>query len=173
LILALERAAVTWTRRLALLGGWLLMGVAVATVADALLRYLVSRPIQGTFEAVELVLAAVIFFGLPYTGVVDGHISVDFLTARLGIRHQYAVIAVNAVITAGLLALITVEMVALAVEYAATGRTTINARIPVLPFLIPAAAAAGLATVGLVLQAIGAAVRAGRPGLPEMPAPRS
>jgi TRAP-type transport system small permease protein len=172
LIQALERAAVTWTRRLALFGGWLLVGVAVATVADALLRYFLRRPIAGTFEAVELVLAAVIFFGLPYTGLVDGHISVDFLTSRLGPRGQYAAIAVNALITAALLALITIEMIALGVEYAATGRTTINARIPVLPFLIPAAAAAGLAGAGFLLQAIGATLRALRPGLPPLPMPR-
>jgi TRAP-type C4-dicarboxylate transport system permease small subunit len=173
LILALERAAVSWTRRLALVGGWLLLGVAFATVADALLRYLFSRPLQGTFETVELLLAAVIFFGLPYTGLVDGHISVDFLTTRLGARRQYVVIALNALVTALLLGLITVEMIALAMEYAATGRTTINARIPVLPFLIPAAAAAGLATAGFVLQAIGAGLRALRPGLPPLPTPGS
>jgi TRAP-type mannitol/chloroaromatic compound transport system permease small subunit len=172
-ILAIERAAVTWTRRLALVGGWLLLGVAFATVADALLRYLFSRPLQGTFEAVELLLAVVIFFGLPYTGLVDAHISVDFLTARLAARGQYTVIALNALVAAALLALITVEMIALAGEYAATGRTTINARIPVLPFLIPAAGAAGLAAAGFVLQAIGAGLRALRPGLPPLPNPGS
>jgi TRAP-type transport system small permease protein len=172
-ILAIERAAVTWTRRLALVGGWLLLGVAFATVADALLRYLFSRPLQGTFEAVELLLAAVIFFGLPYTGLVDAHISVDFVTARLGARRQYTVIAFHALVTAALLALITVEMIGLAIEYAATDRTTINARIPILPFLIPAAAAAGLAAAGFVLQAIGAGLRALRPELPPLPTPQS
>jgi len=89
LIVALERAAVRWMRRLALLGGWTLVAVAVATVVDALLRYLAGRPIPGTFEATELFLAAIIFFGLPYTGLIDGHVSVDALTGRLERRGQH------------------------------------------------------------------------------------
>jgi TRAP-type C4-dicarboxylate transport system permease small subunit len=171
LILRLERAAVVWSRRLALLGGVLLLAVALATVLDALLRKFFAAPIQGTFEAVELLLACIIFFGLPYTGIVDGHVAVDFLTQRLGARAQYAIIAVNAVVVAALLGLITQQMAVLAVEYAATGRTTINARIPVVPFLVPAAVAGGLAALGFVLQAVGAAVRAVHPDVGPLPAP--
>ena len=44
-LLGLERVALVWTRRLALLGGWLLLGVALVTVADALRRSLFGRPI--------------------------------------------------------------------------------------------------------------------------------
>jgi TRAP-type C4-dicarboxylate transport system permease small subunit len=170
-LLDFERAAVRWTRRLALGGGWLLLGVAGATVADALLRYAFGRPIQGTFEATELFLAAIIFFGLPYTGLIDGHVSVDMLTGRLGPRGQHLVIAVNAVVTAVLLGVITVEMAVLAREYDAIDRTTITARIPILPFLVPVAGAAALATLASLVQAAGAAVRALRPGLPPLPAP--
>ena len=105
--LALERIATHWARRLALLGGWLLLGVAIVTAGDALLRDVLGRPLPGTFEATELVLAAIIFFGLPYTSLTDGHVSVDFLTGRLGQRTRYAIIAANALICAGLFGVIT------------------------------------------------------------------
>lgn len=170
-LLDVERVAVRWTRRLAVGGGWLLLGVAGVTVADALLRSAFGRPIPGTFEATELVLGAVIFFTLPYAGLIDGHVSVDVLTRRLGPRGRHVVIAANALVTTGLLGVITVEMAALAWEYGAINLTTITARIPVFPFIAPVTGAAALATGASLVQAAGAAIRAFRPGLPPLPVP--
>jgi TRAP-type C4-dicarboxylate transport system permease small subunit len=154
------------------LGGWLLLVVALVTVADALLRYFVGRPLQGTFEGSELMLAAIIFFGMPYTSLTDGHVSVDFLTNRLGARMQHIIIAVNASICAVLLGLITLQMASLAQEYLATSRTTLTMRLPIFPFIVPITAAAGLTALGGVIQAAGAGLRALRPQLPPSPMPR-
>jgi hypothetical protein len=49
IFLEIERIAAKWTRRLALLGGWLLLAVAVVTAGDALLRDFLGRPRPGTF----------------------------------------------------------------------------------------------------------------------------
>jgi TRAP-type C4-dicarboxylate transport system permease small subunit len=165
----LEATATTWTRRLLLLGGGLLLVVALVTVADALLRSLAGRPIQGTFEGSELVLAVIIFFGLPYTSLTDGHVSVDFLTNRLGARTQQVIIATNAALCAVLLGSISVQMGFLATEYLAMGRTTITMRLPVFPCLVPVTAAAGLAALGCVIQAVGAGRCAVRPQMPPVP----
>jgi len=171
IFLALERNAIRWTRGLALLGGWLLLAVAVVTAIDALSRDFVGRPLPGTFEATELVLAAIIFFGLPYTSLTDGHVSVDFLTNRLGQRTQYAIIAVNAVVCAVLFGVIALQMVALAAEFLATQRTTITMRIPIFPCLVLVTVTAGLAALGFVVHALGAALRALQPDLPPLPTP--
>lgn len=168
-LLALERAVVAWTRRLALFAGWLLLAIAIVTTVDACLRYFFGRPIQGTFEATELLLATAIFFAMPYTSLTDGHVSVDILTSRLPVRGQYVVIALNALATAVLLGLITVQMASLAREFLATSRTTITARIPVFPFILPVTVTAALATLCFLLQAVGAVGRAVRPGLPPLP----
>jgi TRAP-type transport system small permease protein len=172
IFLELERLVTEWTRRLALLGAWLLLAVAVVTASDALLRDFLGYPLPGTFEATELVLAAIIFFGLPYTSLTDGHVSVDFLTSRLGQRTQYAITAVNAVICAGLFGVITLQMVALAAEFLATHRTTITTRIPIFPCIVPVTVTAGLTALGFVVQAIGAVLRAFRTGLPPLPTPQ-
>ncbi|MBI2203467.1 MAG: TRAP transporter small permease [Candidatus Rokubacteria bacterium] len=169
MIFEFERVAVAWSRRLALLAGLLLVALALATVLDALLRYALARPIPGTFEATELLLAVIIFSALPYTNVTDGHVSVDFLTQRLGARAQYAVIAVNAVVTAALLALVTAQMIGLADEFWRTSRTTITARIPVFPFLAVVTVAAALSVVAFLVAAIGAARRVISPDLPPPP----
>ena len=172
IFLEIERMASHWTRRLAMLGGWLLLAVALVTAIDALLRDFLGRPLPGTFEATELVLAAIIFFGLPYTSLTDGHVSVDFLTGRLGQPAQYAIIAGNALICAGLFGVITLQMTALAAEFFTTQRTTITMRIPVFPCIVPVTVTAGLAALAFVVQAIGAARRTWRPGLPPLPTPR-
>jgi TRAP-type C4-dicarboxylate transport system permease small subunit len=156
--LAIERLATHWMRHLALFGGWLLLAVAIVTTSDALLRDFLGRPLPGTFEATELVLAVVIFFGLPYTSLTDGHVSVDFLTSRLGQRAQ-------------LLGVITRQMAALAAEFLATQRTTITMRIPIFPSMILVTVTAGLAALGFIIQAFGAVLRAFRPGLPPLPTP--
>jgi TRAP-type C4-dicarboxylate transport system permease small subunit len=169
LIVRLERAAVLWTRRLALLGGCLLLLTAFATVVDALFRYFLSRPLPGTFEATELLLAAIVFFGLPYVCTTDGNVSVDALTRRLRPALQQVLIALNALLSAALLALIAYQMTHLANEYWATARTTLSYRIPILPFLLPVTAAAALAALGFVVQALGALARAARPDLPPAP----
>jgi TRAP-type C4-dicarboxylate transport system permease small subunit len=169
--LTIERVATHWTRHLALFGGWLLLAVAIVTASDALLRDFLGRPLPGTFEATELVLAAIIFFGLPYTSLTDGHVSVDFLTGRLGQRAQHAIIAVNALICAGLFGVITLQMTALAAKFLATQRTTITMRIPIFPCIVPVTVTAGLAALAFVVQAIGAARRAWRLSLPPLPTP--
>jgi TRAP-type transport system small permease protein len=155
----------------ALFGGWLLLAVAIVSASDALLRDFLGRPLPGTFEATELVLAAIIFFGLPYASLADSHVSVDFLTGRLGPRTQHAIIAVNALICAGLFGVIMLQMTALAVEFLATQRTTITMRIPIFPCIVPVTVTAGLAALAFVIQAIGAALRAWRPNLPPPPTP--
>ena len=147
------------TRRLALFAGWLLLGLSFATVLDALLRYLWGRPIHGAFEATELLLAGIIFLGLPHANITDGHVSVDLLTQRFSPRAQHALIAANAVLSAALLALITIEM----------ARTTITARIPIFPFIVPVTAAGGLAVLSFLAQAAGALARTLRGGLPPLP----
>src|SRR4029450_944824 len=143
--LAIERLATHWMRHLALFGGWLLLAVAIVTASDALLRDFLGRPLPGTLEATEFVLAAIIFFGLPYTSLTAGHVSVDFLTGRLGQRTQHAIIAVNALICAGLFGVITLQMTALAAEFLATQRTPIPIRIPIFPCIVPVPVTAGLA----------------------------
>jgi TRAP-type C4-dicarboxylate transport system permease small subunit len=170
--LDVERLAINGTRRLALLAGCLLLGIAIVTATDALLRDFLGRPLRGTFEATELVLAVIIFFGLPYTGLTDAHVSVDFLTSRLGRRTQYVLIAVNAVVCAVLMGVITLQLTALTAEFLATKRTTITMRIPIFPCILPVTVAAGLAALGFVVQAVGAALRAFQPTLPPLPAPQ-
>ena len=52
------------------------------TVADVALRTFFNRPLHGTFELIELLLAGAFFFALPAAFLRDEHIVVDVIDAR-------------------------------------------------------------------------------------------
>ena len=146
--------------------------MAAVTVVDALLRKFFSRPIQGTFEATELLLGVIIFFAMPYTGLTDAHVVLDLTTNKLPPRAQSLIIGVNALFCAVVLGVVAWEMGLLAAEYTRTARTTITMRIPVAPFILPVTAMTWLAALGSVVQALAAFTRVARPAPAAPPAPR-
>jgi TRAP-type C4-dicarboxylate transport system permease small subunit len=159
-LVRVEQVATVWSRRLALAGGCILVAVAVTTVADALLRKFLSRPIHGTFEASELLLAVIVYFAMPYTALTDSHVVLDLTTNRLSPRGQHAVIGVNALVCAIVLGVIAWQMGLLAEEYVRTSRTTITSRIPVAPFILPVTVTTWLSAAGFLGQALGGFARA-------------
>jgi len=63
--------------------GWLasiaLAAMMLVTVADVALRAAFNRPIRGTFEIIELLLACTFFLALPAAFLRDEHIVVDLV----------------------------------------------------------------------------------------------
>jgi len=56
------------------------------TFADVMLRGFFNKPIPGTFELSQYILAIFILLGAAYTQQVKGHVGVDFVTSRLSPR---------------------------------------------------------------------------------------
>jgi TRAP-type C4-dicarboxylate transport system permease small subunit len=54
------------------------------TTVDVISRAVWSKPIPGTFELSEYLLAIIILLGAAYTQQVKGHVGVDFVTNRFG-----------------------------------------------------------------------------------------
>jgi TRAP-type transport system small permease protein len=59
--------------------GLALAAMMLVTVADVLLRATMSRPIRGTLEIVELLLACTFFLALPASFLREEHIVVDIV----------------------------------------------------------------------------------------------
>ena len=74
-----------WRSAAASVCGWLaaisLAAMMMITVADVVLRAALNKPIRGTFEIVELLLACSFFLALPATFLRDEHIVVDMIDA--------------------------------------------------------------------------------------------
>jgi TRAP-type C4-dicarboxylate transport system permease small subunit len=56
-----------------------MLGLMALTCADVIGRYLFNRPIPGGFELTEMLLAALIFAGLPLVSLRNDHVTVDLL----------------------------------------------------------------------------------------------
>ena len=58
------------------------------TAFDVLGRAFFNKPIPGTLELSEYMLAIIILLGAAYTQQVQGHVGVDFLTSKFSSRGQ-------------------------------------------------------------------------------------
>jgi TRAP-type C4-dicarboxylate transport system permease small subunit len=82
-------------------GMFLAIPLMLLTVGDVVSRSFFNKPIPGTFELSEYMLAVVVLLGAAYTQQVQGHVGVDFLTSRFSPKAQAALRAVTTL--AGLL----------------------------------------------------------------------
>ena len=62
---------------LGVLAGLFLFCIMILTCVDVIGRYFFNHPISGGFEVTEMLLAAVIFAGLPLVTLRNEHVTVD------------------------------------------------------------------------------------------------
>jgi TRAP-type C4-dicarboxylate transport system permease small subunit len=67
-------------------GMTLLIPLMLLTAGDVIGRSFFRKPIPGTFELSEFLLATFILLGAAYTQQVKGHVGVDFVTSKLSPR---------------------------------------------------------------------------------------
>ena len=76
---AADRVVLWTTRTLSVLAALLLFSMMVLTFVDVWGRYIFNSPVPGGFEMTELMLATLIFAGLPLVTIGGEHITVDLL----------------------------------------------------------------------------------------------
>ena len=76
-----------------------LLGLAVATAVDVLLRWLVARPIVGLGDAVTLAGAVCLAACMPWVASSRGHIALDLVGKAAGRRVRRALDAFGAAVT--------------------------------------------------------------------------
>ena len=47
---------------------------------DVVLRYVFNSPVRGDYELIELAMVVLVFFAIPHTQTVKGHVAVDIIT---------------------------------------------------------------------------------------------
>jgi len=100
-----ERAIRLISRILNIVGGVFLMIMMVLTVANIISRA-VYVPILGTPEIVGYALVIVVGFGLAYTALDDGHVTVELLVSRFSQRVQTIINIVISLLGIGVFAVI-------------------------------------------------------------------
>ena len=69
-----------------IVGVVILLGMMMMTVVDVIMRYFFRRPIIGSEEISTLLMVCVVFLGIAWCALKDGHISVDIITGKLSKR---------------------------------------------------------------------------------------
>lgn len=85
----------------------LLAAMMFLTAADVILRYSLNKPIQGSYELTQFMLAIIVAVGLSYCAVEKGHVNIDIITIRMPPRTRAIVDSVTGLlglIVAGLMA---------------------------------------------------------------------
>jgi TRAP-type C4-dicarboxylate transport system permease small subunit len=77
-----------FVRFVATIGMVFVLPLMLITTADVVGRGFFNKPIAGTFELSEYMLAVIILLGAAYTQQVKGHVAVDFLTSRFSNKNQ-------------------------------------------------------------------------------------
>ncbi|MGE5257621.1 MAG: TRAP transporter small permease subunit [Hyphomicrobiales bacterium] len=142
-------------------GMLLLLPLMLLTVGDVVGRSFFNKPIPGTFELSEYMLAAVVLLGAAFTQQVKGHVGVDFLASRCSPRTQAVFQAITTF--AGLLIIAILAWQGY-VEGIHEKAVSDQLRVPQWPFKLLVAAGGLLLLLELLLDFISSVLKiAGRP----------
>jgi len=79
----LDSVAVQTSRVAAGFAAAVLTAMMALTGLDVIMRYIFDRPVSGTLEITEFMMAIVIAFGLAYCAVQKRHVRIDIVISRL------------------------------------------------------------------------------------------
>lgn len=128
-----------------LIAGGALLAVALIITIDILLRWSISAPIKGLFELTELSFVPIIAFGLVYTNIHRGHVTMGIMTHLTG--RELGLNLITSTLTALIFTMLTWFMYHHAGLKAGYGETTLVLLVPAAPFWYLGAAMMGLATL--------------------------
>jgi TRAP-type C4-dicarboxylate transport system permease small subunit len=115
---------------LAILGGFLVMALALLVTASVLLRWLTSQGISGDFELAQMGMSIAVFAFLPFCQLHGHNIFVDTFTSGAPRRFQAILDALWALVYAAIAGLIAWQMLIGAWETVANATTTMVLELP-------------------------------------------
>ena len=89
-----------------IVGVVILLAMMMMTVVDVILRYFFLRPIIGSVEISIILMVCVVFLGIAWCALNDGHISVDIVTGKLSKRGRAILNSFDNIVTFALALLI-------------------------------------------------------------------
>ena len=141
-------------KALGLIASAMLLSMMALTFFDVIGRYLLNAPIPGAFEITEILMASLIFAGLPLVSRSGEHVSGSLFSNRLppgALRIQNVV---TALVMASVLVVMTWRVWVKATEMAEYGDETAYLFIPLAPVGYFSALLIGISAVLAVAQAV-------------------
>lgn len=133
----------------------LLLAMMALTVADVLGRYLLNAPVPGATELTEMLLATVVFIGLPAASLDRDHVKVDLCVEHLRGTARSVLERLVEIASAGILGVIAWRLWVIGVQIDGYGGMTPTLKLPLAPLAWLAALlclAAGMILLVLALK---------------------
>jgi TRAP-type C4-dicarboxylate transport system permease small subunit len=133
------------------LGAGVLALMMFLTVADVCLR-MFDKPILGTYEMTEYMMAMLVAFTIAYCAINRGHVNVDLVTTRIPERPRAILSIFTNLICVIFFSLITWKSFGQAVILLGSGSVSPALLIPVFPFVYIISIGFGLLSLVFILQ---------------------
>jgi TRAP-type C4-dicarboxylate transport system permease small subunit len=124
----------------ALLGGIVLLGVALMTTWSAFTGWVFAKPLPGDFELTEVLVAIAVFSMLPYCQQTDANVTADIFTAGAGPRAVAGFRLFSALLALGVALVLLWRTWAGMLDYRQFIETTAILKIPIWWAYVPATA---------------------------------
>ena len=134
------------------IGMAMIIPLMLLTFADVMLRGFFNKPIPGTFEISQYILAVFILLGAAYTQQVKGHVGVDFVTSRLSPRLRAICEIVTTLLSLFIIAVVVWQGWVVGIEEKAVSD---QLRIPQYPFKVLVAVGGLLLWLELLIDLFG------------------
>jgi len=131
------------------LSAGILFAMMLLTMADVVLRKVLSRGILGTLELTEFMMAGVVFLALAQTERLDRNVQMDLIMQRFRPRARMLAALVTRTICILFCVVMTMSTLVYADAIRTSGEVSLDLWIPKYPFIY--AVAAGWALLALVL----------------------
>lgn len=128
----------------ALLGGIVLLGVALMTTWSAFTGWVFGKPLPGDFELTEVLVAIAVFAMLPYCQQTDANVTADIFTAGAGPRAVAGFRLFSALLALGVALVLLWRTWAGMLDYRQFIETTAILKIPIWWAYVPAIASLAL-----------------------------
>jgi TRAP-type C4-dicarboxylate transport system permease small subunit len=136
------------------LAGVALLTMMLVTVADVAMRYLLNRPIHGSYDLVEAMLVVFVFNGMAAGFFRRANIVIDLVDTLVGARLTAVLIRISDILSLAALAIFAWAMTGPARQAFDYGDTKIDLGLPV--YVLWLVALTGMA--GTILCALGALI---------------
>lgn len=162
-----DKSIASLSRLLNTIGVIMLMLMMLMVTADVVARFVFNAPIEGVYEAVELMMAVVYCYGIAYTQRGKKHISVRLFVEKMPPRTAGVVKLIVAVLCFILCILITWQSFLKAGAILATGETTYSGigpfgHVPIGPFVYITTAACLVFCLELFMDSVNAVREVGK-----------
>lgn len=140
-------------RTLGVLASVLLFGMAAMTTADVVGRDFLGIGVPGSYELTSVLLAALIFVGLPLATERDEHVAVDLIDHVLPRRGVKVLSGLMGLLSTVVLAVLAWQLWVRGVRLTADGAYTNVLRLPLAPVAYLMAFTTGIAAVVQAVRA--------------------